>query len=90
MDTFKGWIEALRQLSSDEGGTAIERMHPTDQDRLEAFIQSLLDSQLNDLGQEVEKHRRGKHDHHNFGERDKGFDNAIDQVLVLIKSLRQK
>mgnify|MGYP001578963678 FL=1 len=36
------WEVQLKTLPSDEGGTAIERMHPTDIDKVFDFIRNLL------------------------------------------------
>lgn len=40
--TKPNWEEQIRNLPSDEGGLAIERMHPTDQDKLILTISNLL------------------------------------------------
>lgn len=40
------WKEQLDQLPSDEGGAAIERMHPTDRDNLKAYISTEIIEKL--------------------------------------------
>ncbi len=43
------WQKELIDLPSDEGGTVIERMHPTDQDKLFVFISYQMEKLINEI-----------------------------------------
>lgn len=83
--TSKGWREQFDKKADDfNSGMTLGKY---EKKRWKDFIQSTLNSQLNEL----EKKIRELEMQHNYGLKHRhGFENCKHQVLALIESLKQK